>query len=225
MIPGVDLITAIKTVSVLGVGLIIFAESGIPVGFFLPGDSILFTTGFLISQDILQFNIHLAVLIVFVAAILGVNLGYAFGKRVGPRLFSKPNARFFKQEYVEQAQTFYDKYGGKAIVLARFIPVVRTFAPIVAGIGNMNYRRFLFYNVLGAFLWAVCLTYLGYFLGAWLEQMGFHNIDEILLPLIIAIVFISVLPAVIHVLRDKELRTSIWVSTKRQFTAIFRRKR
>ena len=225
MIPGVDLITVIKTASLFGVGLIIFAESGLPIGFFLPGDSILFTTGFLISQDVLSFNIHLAVLIVFIAAIIGVSVGYAFGKSIGPRLFSKPNARFFKQEYVTRAQDFYDKYGGKAIILARFIPVIRTFAPIVAGISNMNYKRFLFFNIVGAFLWAVCLTYLGYFLGNQFQRMGWTNIDQFLLPLVIIIVVISALPAVIHILRDKKMRTTLWNSTVGEITSFFKRKR
>lgn len=225
MIPGVDLITVIKTASLFGVAAIIFAESGLPIGFFLPGDSILFTTGFLISQNVLNFNIHLAVLIVFLAAIIGVSVGYAFGKSIGPRLFSKPNARFFKQENVVRAQEFYDKYGGKAIILARFIPVIRTFAPIVAGIGNMDYKRFLFFNIVGAFLWAVCLTYLGYFLGNQFERMGWTNIDQFLLPLVIIIVVISALPAVIHILRDKKMRTTLWNSTVGEITSFFKRKR
>jgi membrane-associated protein len=225
MIPGVDLVTVIKTASLLGVGLIIFAESGIPIGFFLPGDSVLFTTGFLISQDVISFDIHIAVAIVFVAAVLGVMLGYFFGKKIGPRLFSRPNARFFKQENVHRAQLFYEKYGGKAIVLARFIPVIRTFAPIVAGIGNMNFKKFLFYNIVGAFLWAVCLTYLGYFLGSWFVHMGWTNIDQVLLPLIVIIIIISALPAVIHIARDKSLRTTLWTSTTRELGNFFRRKR
>ena len=225
MIPGVSLIEVIKAASLLGVGAIIFAESGIPIGFFLPGDSILFTTGFLISQGVLNFNIHLAVLIVFIAAVLGVNLGYAFGARVGTRLFSRPNARFFKQENVQRAQQFYEKYGSKAIVLARFIPVVRTFAPIVAGIGKMNYRKFLLFNVIGALLWAVLLTYIGYFLGAWFQHMGWTNIDQIILSLILIIIVLSILPAVIHISRDKALRTSLWNSTVREFSSYFKRKR
>ncbi len=225
MIPGVDLITVIKTASLLGVALIIFAESGLPIGFFLPGDSILFTTGFLISQDVLKFNIHLAVLIIFLAAVVGVSVGYAFGKSIGPRLFSRPNARFFKQENVVRAQEFYDKYGGKAIILARFIPVIRTFAPIVAGIGKMNYKRFLFFNIVGAFLWAVGVTYVGYFLGRQFQRMGLTNIDHYLLPFIILIVVISILPAVIHILRDKNMRATLWSSTIREVTSFFKRKR
>ncbi len=225
MIPGVDLITMIKAASLLGVGIIIFAESGIPIGFFLPGDSVLFTTGFLISQKTLSFNIHLAVAIVFVAAVVGVMVGYFFGKKIGPSLFSKPNARFFKQENVQRAQLFYEKYGGAAIILARFIPVIRTFAPIVAGIGNMNIKKFLLYNVIGAFLWAVCLTYLGYFLGAWFQRMGWTNIDQFLLPLIISIVLLSILPAVIHILQNKSLRKTLWTETKREASSFFRRKR
>jgi membrane-associated protein len=222
MIPGVDLIDFIVGASILGVALVVFAESGLLIGFFLPGDSLLFTTGFLIYTGILDFNIHLAVLIIFIAAVLGDSVGYTFGRRAGPRIFKKKDARLFKQEYIVKAQEFYEKHGGKAIIIARFIPVVRTFAPIVAGAGKMEYKKFLSYNVIGGLLWAAGLTYLGFFLGAWFESIGIE-IDTVLLPIIALIILISVLPPAIHILRDKKNREALWNGTKRQFAVLFRR--
>jgi membrane-associated protein len=223
MIPGVDLITFIKAASIIGVALVIFAESGLLIGFFLPGDSLLFTTGFLIYSGVLPFNIHFAVLILFIAAVLGDSVGYTFGRKAGPRIFSKPDARLFKQEYLAKAQTFYEKHGGKAIVIARFIPIVRTFTPIVAGTAQMDYRKFLTFNILGALLWAAGVTYAGYLLGGVLHRMGIE-IDHILLPIIAIIILLSVLPPAIHILRDKKQRTALWNVTKREFASIFSKK-
>lgn len=221
MIPGVDLVSFIQAVSILGVAFVIFAESGLLIGFFLPGDSLLFTAGFLMYSGILGFNIHLAVLIVFVAAVLGDSVGYTFGRRVGHRIFNRPDARLFKQEYIKRAQAFYEKNGAKTIVLARFIPIVRTFAPIVAGAGKMPYRRFLSFNIIGAFVWTAGVTYAGYFLGKWFEAMGWQ-IDQILLPIVAIIVVVSVVPALIHILKDKKTRDVLWSGTKRQVSSIFR---
>ncbi|MBC7459204.1 VTT domain-containing protein [Candidatus Saccharibacteria bacterium] len=222
MIPGVDLIDFIVGASIIGVALIVFAESGLLIGFFLPGDSLLFTTGFLISVGALDFNIHLAVLIIFIAAVLGDSVGYTFGRRAGPRIFKKKDARLFKQEYVVKAQDFYEKHGGKTIIIARFIPVVRTFAPIVAGAGSMPYKKFITYNVIGGLLWAAGLTYLGFFLGKGFEKIGIE-IDTVLLPIIALIILISVLPPAVHILRDKKNRDALWNGTKRQFAVLFRR--
>lgn len=222
VIPGIELIDLIKLVGVLGVALIIFAESGLLIGFFLPGDSLLFTAGFLTYSGFLPVNIHLLVLILFVAAVAGDSVGYLFGRKAGPRIFSKPDARLFKQEYIKNAQEFYERHGGKAIIIARFVPVVRTFAPIVAGVANMPYRRFLMFNIIGAFLWACGVTYAGYYLGAWFEHMGWE-IDHILLPIIAIILFLSIAPPAIHILKDKQRRTAIWQGTKKQLVALFRR--
>ena len=224
MIPGVDLVSFIQTASILGVALIIFAESGLLIGFFLPGDSLLFTAGFLMYTGVLGFNIHLAVLILLAAAVLGDSVGYTFGRRVGPRIFNRPDARLFKQEYIRRAQEFYDKHGAITIVIARFIPIVRTFAPIVAGAGKMPYRRFLSFNVIGAFLWTAGVTYAGYFLGKWFEAMGWE-IDQILLPVIAIIILISVLPPAIHIFKDKKTRVAFWEGTKRELASIFRKKK
>lgn len=223
MIPGVDLLDFIVAVSIIGVAAVVFAESGLLIGFFLPGDSLLFSTGFLIHAGILNVNIHLAVFIIFIAAVLGDSVGYWFGRKAGPRIFKKPDARLFKQEYIKRAQTFYEKHGGKTIILARFVPIVRTFAPIVAGASHMNYRRFLTFNIVGGLLWAAGVTYLGYALGGVFESMGIE-IDHILLPLIAVIILISILPAIIHLFRDKRLRTSLWEGTKRQLRSIFGRR-
>lgn len=223
MIPGVDLIEFIKWASIFGVAFIVFAESGLLIGFFLPGDSLLFTTGFLIHAGFLDINVHVAVLILFIAAVVGDSVGYTFGRKAGPRLFKKPDARLFKQEYVQRAQDFYEKHGGVTIIIARFIPIVRTFAPVVAGVGQMEYRRFLAYNVIGGILWAAGITYLGYFLGAWFEHMGLE-IDHILLPIIAGIIIISVLPPAIHILKEKKNRDALVASTKRQFAVLFGKK-
>jgi membrane-associated protein len=224
MIPGVDLTEFIAFVGILGVALVVFAESGLLIGFFLPGDSLLFTTGFLIHAGILDINIHLAVAIIFLAAVLGDTVGYWFGRKAGPRIFKKPNARLFKQEYVQRAQDFYTKHGGKTIIIARFIPIIRTFAPIVAGTGRMDYRRFLSFNVIGAFLWAAGITYIGYGLGAWFESQGIE-IDHILLPIIAVIILLSVLPPAIHVFKDKKAREALWLGTKREIASIFSRRK
>lgn len=224
MIPGVDILDFIVWASIFGVALVVFAESGLLIGFFLPGDSLLFATGFLIQTGLLNFNIHLAVLLIFIAAVLGDSVGYTFGRKLGPRVFSKPNARLFKQEYVQRAQEFYEKHGGKTIIIARFVPIVRTFAPIVAGAGKMDYKRFLSFNIFGGLLWAAGVTYAGYFLGHLFEQAGIE-IDQILLPIIAVIILISVLPPAIHILKNKQTRTALWEGTKREIASIFRRKK
>jgi len=214
MIPGFDLIHFITLFGILGVAAIVFAESGLLIGFFLPGDSLLFTAGFLAHQGVLDINIHLLVGILFVAAALGDSVGYAFGKRVGPKLFRKPDSLLFKKDNIQKAEAFYEKHGSKTIIVARFIPVVRTFAPIVAGISNMRYGRFLAFNLIGAALWAVGLTYLGYYAGAWFESQGLE-VDHYLLPIVALIILISVLPPVIHILKDEKQRKAIFAAVKK----------
>jgi membrane-associated protein len=186
----------------IGVALTIFAESGLFVGFFLPGDSLLVTVGLLASQGI--FDIWLLVPLLAACAILGDSVGYWTGHKYGKRLFQKEESLFFHKKNLERAQRFFEKHGGKTIVLARFVPVVRTFAPIVAGIGSMKYASFLFYNIFGGLLWAAGLTLVGFFLGALVP-----NVDLYFLPIIVLIVVVSILPAAIHVLRDPEHRAEI----------------
>lgn len=224
MIPGVDLVTFIQTVSILGVAIVIFAESGLLIGFFLPGDSLLFTVGFLIFTGVLNVNLAVTILILFIAAALGDSVGYSFGRRVGHRIFNRPDARLFKQEYLQRAQSFYEKHGAKTIVIARFIPIVRTFAPIVAGAGKMPYKKFLAFNIIGAFIWTAGVTSAGYFLGQWFHAMGWE-IDQILLPIIAIIIFISVLPPAIHIFKNKKNREAFWSGTKRELQSIFGRRK
>ena len=198
MIFGFDLVALIKAAGYLGLFGIVFAESGLFVGFFLPGDSLLFTAGFLASQGFL--NIWILAPLAFIAAILGDNFGYAFGRRVGHAIFTRERSLFFHKEYLERARIFYEAHGGKAIVLARFLPVIRTFAPILAGVGRMRYPTFLFYNVIGAALWAIGLTFLGFYLGN-----AIPNIDRYLVPIVLVIVIISSLPTLLHLVRHREI--------------------
>lgn len=204
----------------IGVALIIFAESGLLIGFFLPGDTLLFTTGFLVQADILKIDIHLLVLILFLAAVLGDSVGYTFGHKIGRRLYQKPDSRLFKKAHLEAAEKFYAKYGGKTIIFARFIPAIRTFAPIVAGASSMQYKKFILYNMIGAFLWAVGVTYLGFFLGEQFERMGLE-IDHVLLPMLALIVLLSALPAIIHLLRHPDQLKAIWTVANRQVESFF----
>lgn len=206
----------ISLISIYGVAGIIFAESGLLVGFFLPGDSLLFTVGFLIQQGVIHFNIHIAVIILFIAAALGDSVGYAFGRRVGRRLFKRKDSVLFRKENLEHAEAFYNRHGGKTIIIARFIPVVRTFAPIVAGISHMHYRRFVAFNLVGALLWAVGITYLGYYAGAWIDHYGI-NIEYV----IIGIILLSVLPPFIHVFKEKKNRVILYNGVKQQLQAFF----
>ena len=204
-----DLISLIKTAGYLGIFGIVFAESGLFIGFFLPGDSLLFTAGFLASQGFL--NVWLLVILVFIGAVLGDNVGYAFGNKVGPMIFKKEDSILFHKDHLEKARIFYEKYGRKALILARFMPGIRTFAPILAGVGKMDYSTFLSFNAIGGFLWGVGLPLLGYYLGSTIP-----GIDQYLLPIILLIIFLSVLPSLIHIWREKEERQRIWGLIKKK---------
>lgn len=194
---GININAFLQTTGLLGVIAVVFAESGLFVGFFLPGDSLLFTAGFLASQGI--FSIALLMIGCTVAAIAGDNVGYAFGNRVGKKIFTRDHSFFFRKNHLERAKAFYEQHGAKTIVISRFIPVIRSFAPVVAGATDMNYRTFLIYNIAGGILWAVGLTGLGYTLGSFIP-----NVDHYLLPLVVGIVVISFAPPVIHVLRERK---------------------
>ena len=183
----------IDDIGLWGVFAVVFAESGMLVGFFLPGDSLLFTAGFLASgpssvDEALHLPLGWLLVGTFIAAVAGDQVGYVIGRRAGPAIFNRPDSRFFKQENVDKAHAFFERYGAKTIVLARFVPVVRTFVPVVAGVSNMQYRTFVTFNLVGGFLWAIGVTLLGYFLG----QVDF--IEENLELAILTIVAISVLP-------------------------------
>lgn len=222
-VPGLDLVDVIIGFGIFAILLVIFAESGLLIGFFLPGDSLLFTAGALYATGILPgnipINIHLFVVLLFIAAVLGDTVGYWFGRKAGPRIFKKPDAKIFKQAHIRNAQAFYEKHGGKTIIMARFVPIVRTFAPIVAGVGKMDYRKFAGFNLIGGFAWTFGITYLGYFAGKAIVAAGV-DIDTVILPIVFLIVFLSVLPPLIHIFKDKKNRTALFDAIKRQFKAI-----
>ncbi|WP_329463780.1 DedA family protein [Streptomyces sp. NBC_01431] len=187
----------LQTFGLAGLLLIVFAESGLLIGFFLPGDSLLFTTGLLVTTGKLDTPLWLVCVLVVLAAVLGDQVGYLFGKKVGPSLFRRPDSKLFKQENVEKAHEFFEKYGPKSLVLARFVPIVRTFTPIVAGVSGMNYRSFVTFNVIGGTLWGAGVTLLGAALG----NVGFvHKHIELIL---VAIVLVSVVPIAIEFLRAR----------------------
>ncbi|MEO3972293.1 DedA family protein [Streptomyces sp. CAU 1734] len=188
----------INTFGLIGVLVIVFAESGLLIGFFLPGDSLLFTTGLLVTSGTLDSLPLWAVCsLIVLAAVVGDQVGYLFGRKVGPALFKRPDSRFFKQENVEKAHDFFEKYGPKSLILARFVPIVRTFTPIIAGVSRMNYRLFVIFNIIGGVLWGAGVTLLGAALGK--IDFVHQHIEKIL----ILIVLLSVLPIVIEVLRAR----------------------
>jgi membrane-associated protein len=198
----VDLKIILPAIGILGIFVVVFAESGLLVGFFLPGDSLLFTAGFLASQGI--FNIKALVIVCFVAAVAGDSVGYEIGHKLGRKLFQKKESVFFHKDNLLKAEEFYKKHGKKTIILARFVPVIRTFAPIIAGIGNMTYRTFISYNIFGGFLWAVGITSAGYFLGNIVP-----DVDKYILPIVVFIIVASVFPGIYHVLKDPKQRSAI----------------
>jgi membrane-associated protein len=192
-----DILDSFGPWATVGLILIIFAETGLLIGFFLPGDSLLFTGGILASQG----NLNIAVIAIgcFLAAVIGDQVGYTIGHRAGPPLFRRPDSRIFKQRYVDRTKEFFDKHGPKTILLARFVPVVRTFAPVLAGVGEMDRRTFTTYNVVGGFVWAVGVTVAGYILGSAIGS----DIDKYLLPIIAVIVVLSILPPLIEMRRER----------------------
>ncbi|MCQ6556326.1 DedA family protein [Streptomyces sp. C10-9-1] len=187
----------ITTFGLIGVLVIVFAESGLLIGFFLPGDSLLFTTGLLVTTGKIDMPLWLVCTLIVVAAVIGDQVGYLFGRKVGPALFKRPDSRFFKQENVEKAHDFFEKYGPKSLVLARFVPIVRTFTPIIAGVSRMNYRSFVTFNIIGGVLWGAGVTLLGAALGK--VEFVHQNIEAIL----ILIVLISVVPIAVELLRAR----------------------
>ncbi len=186
------------SVFLLVIAAIVFAESGLLFGFFLPGDSLLFSAGLVVALAG-QPNLALLIGVVFVAAVLGDQVGYMFGARVGPALFTRPDSRFFKQDNVTKAHAFFEKHGAKALILARFVPIVRTFTPILAGVSAMRYRTFITFNVVGGALWAVLGTLLGYGLGK-----RFPELESYLTPVVLVIVLLSVLPMIFEYRKAKK---------------------
>lgn len=194
-----NLIPFIKAIGYLGIFGVVFAESGLFVGFFLPGDSLLFTAGFLASRGFL--NITMLVILSIIGAISGDSVGYLFGKKIGTKIFSKEDSLLFHKDNIRRAEAFFAKHGSKTIILARFVPVVRTFAPILAGVGSMHYRTFISYNVVGGLIWGAGVPLLGYYLGN-----SIPNIDRYLLPIIILIVIVSISPSFSHLYRGYKNR-------------------
>jgi len=187
---------------------IVFAESGLLIGFFLPGDSLLFTAGMFAGGAFAErlpnvdFNIFILLIGIFIAAVAGDQVGYLFGRKVGPSLFRRPDSRLFKKEHVEKAQLFFDKHGPKALILARFVPIVRTFCPIVAGVAHMDYPTFFRYNIIGGLLWGVGVTSLGYFLGS------VEIVQENFEIAILFVVGVSVLPILFELVKARRHKTS-----------------
>ncbi len=192
-----DLSSIVQTVGYIGVFGMLFAETGILVGVVLPGDSLLFTAGLLASQD--YFNIVILLLGCTMAAVSGDAVGYWTGQKFGPKLFRREESFFFKRSYVVRAQDFFEKHGKKTILLARYIPIVRTFAPILAGVAGMPYKTFAAYNIVGGIVWCVSVLLAGYFLGTQVP-----NIDKYILPIILGIVVLSLIPVIVEFARRKQ---------------------
>lgn len=183
---------------------IIFAESGLLIGFFLPGDSMLFTSGFLASQKVANtnqnyLNLWILIAITFIGAVVGDSVGYSFGHRIGRKIFNKPDSKLFKKENLEKAEKFYEKHGKKTIILARFIPIIRTFAPIVAGVGKMRYKTFLSFNIIGGALWSFIVPVAGFYLGR-----SIPNVDKYMLPIVVIIIIVSAIPAILEFLKGRK---------------------
>lgn len=186
----------IQTVGLIGIILIIFAETGLFFGFFFPGDSLLFTAGIIASQGI--FNIYYLIIFCIIAAVLGDSVGYWSGKKYGRKLFERDAGFFFKKKRIKEAEDFYEKYGKYTIIIARFVPIIRTFAPIVAGIGKMHYRTFISYNIFGGIIWVSLVTLIGYIFGGMIS-----NPDKYIIPIAFLIIFISIIPLIVKIIKSK----------------------
>lgn len=194
--------TIINAGGLLLIAFIVFAESGLLFGFFFPGDTLLLLAGVLAAQG--EFSITTMIAVIVISAILGGQAGYIIGQRAGPRLFKKEDGVLFRREYITRAEIFYRMHGGKTIMLARFVPIVRTFAPVVAGMGNMDKKKFIFYNILGSGIWGISVTLVGYYFGKQIPDM-----DRYIQFIIIGIMILSFGPAIYHLLKDKSARKKL----------------
>lgn len=208
---GLDPTNIIQAGGILLVALIVFAESGLLIGFFLPGDTLLFTAGFFASQG--QLSIGWLIFAIVLAAIIGDNVGYTIGRKTGHKIFKKEDGIFFRQEYIEKAEEFYEKHGGKTITIARFVPVVRTFAPVVAGVGKMDRKKFMLYNIAGALIWGVSITLLGYYLGSKIP-----HIDRYIIPVVLLATFLTFAPPLVHALKDPLTRKKLKATISQKFS-------
>lgn len=211
ILEGVGVITGL-----LLIFFIIFAESGLLIGFFLPGDTLLFTAGFFAAQG--KLPLAGVLIAIFLGSIIGDNIGYTIGQKSGPHMFRKKDGIIFRQSYIRQASVFYEKHGGKTIIFARFVPIIRTFAPMVAGIGNMARRKFFFYNVVGAAVWTLSVTLLGYWLGSLIDP---HTMEKYILLAILGATAITIGPTLYHLAREERLRAFV----RNQIGRIIRRYR
>ena len=199
--------TIISSGGILIISAIVFAESGLLIGFFLPGDTLLFGAGLAASQG--KFSLIWLIVCVVLAAIIGDNVGYSIGRRAGPRIFKKEDGILFRQEYLQKSEEFYEKHGGKTIILARFTPIVRTFAPVVAGAGKMPREKFMFYNIIGGILWGGGMSLLGYTIGGRIPHL-----DKYIELVIFGVMAISLLLAFGHILKDKKTRALLIAAIK-----------
>lgn len=213
-----DVDSLIKSGGILVVALIVFAESGLLIGFFLPGDTLLFSAGLLASQGL--FPLWALILSTIIAAIIGDNVGYSIGRRTGHRIFKKEDSLLFHKDHLIRAEKFYERHGGKTITIARFVPMVRTFAPIVAGVGKMPRRKFMFYNVIGGVLWGGGVTLLGYWLGARIPHL-----DEYIEYVLIGVVLLSLGLSFLHIIREPRTRKIIIDRLKLTLRNIFLNKK
>lgn len=209
----------IEAGGVFAIGATVFAETGLLIGFFLPGDTLLFAAGFFAAQG--KLNIITTILAIVIGAFVGNIVGYEIGKRNGKRIFKKEDSLIFHKKYVDSAETFYAKHGGKAILFARFVPIVRTLAPLMAGTAKMDYKKFLFYNLLGAIIWGTSITLIGYWAGKILGQ--YFNIDKYLLPAILVATLLTFGMSFAHALRDKETRKELIAKIKYNSKTLFKK--
>ncbi|MCK9393888.1 MAG: DedA family protein [Candidatus Paceibacterota bacterium] len=198
-----DPVVIIESAGYVGLALVIFSETGILLGFFLPGDSLLFTAGFLASTGFL--NLETVIIVSFFAAVIGDGFGYYLGKKFGPRIFTKTNSFWLDKKHIERTEKYFKKYGGETIILARFLPIIRTIAPVMAGVGRIGYKKFFIYNIFGGLIWTISLPYMGYYFGKIIPDA-----DKIILPVVVVIIVVSLFPAFFTVLRDKERRQIIF---------------
>jgi len=213
-----DIESIISAGGIFLISAIIFAESGLLIGFFLPGDTLLFGAGLAASQG--KFSIAWLIFFVVLAAVIGDNVGYSIGRRAGPRIFKKKDGILFRQEYLQKSEEFYEKHGGKTIILARFTPIVRTFAPVVAGAGKMPRNRFFFFNIIGGILWGAGMPILGYLIGARIPHL-----DKYIEIAIVGVVVLSILLAFAHLLKDKKTRAMMWNGIRSNLGKVFLNKR
>jgi membrane-associated protein len=200
------------------IAAIVFAESGLLIGFFLPGDTLLLSAGVLAAQGKLP-HIAIVILVIIFASLLGDNAGYSIGRRMGRRLFRKKDSMFFHQENLQRAEKFYEKHGGKTILFAKFIPIVRTFAPMVAGISKMPWKKFIIYDICGAIFWGAGVTLAGYFVGSRIPDM-----DKYILPAILCVMFLTFGPTLYHLFGNKENRQMLTERFKIGFKTLFNKK-